>query len=72
MGNVLIISIDFYGTVPNSQTVTEIAHSDVELDRLFFGLFISDLQMVISGFSCTLLSNSALVISLLKSGNCVS
>ena len=47
MGNVLIISIDFYGTVPNSQTVTEIAHSDVILDRLFFGLFFSDLQMVI-------------------------
>ena len=47
VGNVLIVPIDLHGTVPNSQTVTEIAHSDVELDRLFFGLFICDLQMVI-------------------------
>ena len=47
MSNVLIVPIDLHGTVPNGQTVTEVAHSDVILDRLFFGLFISDLQMVI-------------------------
>ena len=47
MGNVLIVPIDLHGTVPNGQSVAEIAHPDVELDRLFFGLFISDLQMVI-------------------------
>ena len=47
MSNVLIVPIDLHGTVPNGQSVAEIAHSDVILDRLFFGLFISDLQMVI-------------------------
>ena len=47
MGNVLIVPIDLHGTVPNGQSVTEIAHPDVILDRLFFGLFNSDLQMVI-------------------------
>ena len=47
MGNVLIVPIDLHGTVPNGQSVAEIAHPDVELDRLFFGLFNSDLQMVI-------------------------
>ena len=47
VGNVLIVPIDLHGTVPNSQSVAEITHPDVELDRLFFGLFISDLQMVI-------------------------
>ena len=47
MGNVLIVPIDLHGTVPNGQSVAEIAHPDVILDRLFFGLFISDLQMVI-------------------------
>ena len=47
MSNVLIVPIDLHGTVPNGQTVAEIAHPDVILDRLFFGLFNSDLQMVI-------------------------
>ena len=47
MSNVLIVPIDLHGTVPNGQSVAEITHPDVELDRLFFGLFISDLQMVI-------------------------
>ena len=47
MGNVLIVPIDLHGTVPNGQSVAEIAHPDVILDRLFFWLFISDLQMVI-------------------------
>ena len=47
MSNVLIVPIDLHGTVPNGQSVAEIAHPDVILDRLFFGLFISDLQMVI-------------------------
>ena len=47
MSNVLIVPIDLHGTVPNGQSVAEIAHSDVILDRLFFGLFNSDLQMVI-------------------------
>ena len=47
MGNVLIVPIDLHGTVPNGQSVAEITHPDVELNRLFFGLFISDLQMVI-------------------------
>ena len=47
MGNVLIVPIDIHGTVPNGQSVAEIAHPDVILDRLFFGLFNSDLQMVI-------------------------
>ena len=47
MGNVLIISIDFYGTVPNSQTVTEIAHSDVILGSLFFRLFSRNLQVIV-------------------------
>ena len=47
MGNVLIVPIDLHGTVPNGQSVAEIAHPDVILDRLFFGLFFSDLQMVI-------------------------
>ena len=47
MGNVLIVPIDLHGTVPNGQSVAEIAHPDVELNRLFFGLFNSDLQMVI-------------------------
>ena len=47
MGNVLIVPIDLHGTVPNGQSAAEITHPDVELDRLFFGLFISDLQMVI-------------------------
>ena len=47
MSNVLIVPIDLHGTVPNGQTVAEIAHPDVELNRLFFGLFNSDLQMVI-------------------------
>ena len=47
MSNVLIVPIDLHGTVPNGQSVAEIAHPDVILDRLFFGLFNSDLQMVI-------------------------
>ena len=47
VGNVLIVPIDLHGTVPNGQSVAEIAHPDVELNRLFFGLFNSDLQMVI-------------------------
>ena len=47
VGNVLIVPIDLHGTVPNGQSVAEIAHPDVELNRLFFGLFYSDLQMVI-------------------------
>ena len=47
VSNVLIVPIDLHGTVPNGQSVTEIAHPDVELNRLFFGLFFSDLQMVI-------------------------
>ena len=47
VGNVLIVPIDLHGTVPNGQSAAEITHPDVELDRLFFGLFISDLQMVI-------------------------
>ena len=47
MSNVLIVPIDLHGTVPNGQSVAEITHPDVELDRLFFGLFFSDLQMVI-------------------------
>ena len=47
MGNVLIVPIDLHGTVPNGQSVAEIAHPDVILDRLFFWLFNSDLQMVI-------------------------
>ena len=47
VGNVLIVPIDLHGTVPNGQSVAEIAHPDVELNRLFFGLFFSDLQMVI-------------------------
>ena len=47
MSNVLIVPIDLHGTVPNGQSVAEIAHPDVELNRLFFGLFNSDLQMVI-------------------------
>ena len=47
MSNVLIVPIDLHGTVPNGQSVAEIAHPDVILDRLFFGLFYSDLQMVI-------------------------
>ena len=47
MSNVLIVPIDLHGTVPNGQSVTEIAHPDVELNRLFFRLFFSDLQMVI-------------------------
>ena len=47
MGNVLIVPIDLHGTVPNGQSVAEIAHPDVILDRLFFGLFFIDLQMVI-------------------------
>ena len=47
VGNVLIVPIDLHGTVPNGQSVAEIAHPDVILDRLFFGLFFSDLQMVI-------------------------
>ena len=47
VGNVLIVPIDLHGTVPNGQSVAEIAHPDVILDRLFFGLFNSDLQMVI-------------------------
>ena len=47
MSNVLIVPIDLHGTVPNGQSVAEIAHPDVILDRLFFWLFFSDLQMVI-------------------------
>ena len=47
MSNVLIVPIDLHGTVPNGQSVAEITHPDVELNRLFFGLFISDLQMVV-------------------------
>ena len=47
VGNVLIVPIDLHGTVPNGQSVAEIAHPDVILDRLFFGLFNSYLQMVI-------------------------
>ena len=47
MGDGLIVPIDLHGTVPNGQSVAEIAHPDVELNRLFFGLFNSDLQMVI-------------------------
>ena len=47
MSNVLIVPIDLHGTVPNGQSVAEIAHPDVELNCLFFGLFNSDLQMVI-------------------------
>ena len=47
MSNVLIVPIDLHSTVPNGQSVAEIAHPDVILDRLFFGLFNSDLQMVI-------------------------
>ena len=47
VGNVLIVPIDLHGTVPNGQSVAEIAHPDVILDCLFFGLFNSDLQMVI-------------------------
>ena len=47
MGNVLIVPIDLHGTVPNGQSVAEIAHPDVILDLYFFGLFFSDLQMVI-------------------------
>ena len=47
MSNVLIVPIDLHGTVPNGQSVAEIAHPDVELNRLFFELFFSDLQMVI-------------------------
>ena len=47
MSNVLIVPIDLHGTVPNGQSVAEIAHPDVILDRLFFGLFFCDLQMVI-------------------------
>ena len=47
MSNVLIVPIDLHGTVPNGQSVAEIAHPDVELNRLFFGLLNSDLQMVI-------------------------
>ena len=47
VGNVLIVPIDLHSTVPNGQSVAEIAHPDVILDRLFFGLFNSDLQMVI-------------------------
>ena len=47
MSNVLIVPIDLHGTVPNGKSVAEIAHPDVILDRLFFWLFNSDLQMVI-------------------------
>ena len=47
MSNVLIVPIDLHGTVPNGQSVAEITHPDVELNRLFFAMFISDLQMVI-------------------------
>ena len=47
MGDGLIVPIDLHSTVPNGQSVAEIAHPDVILDRLFFGLFNSDLQMVI-------------------------
>ena len=47
MSNVLIVPIDLHSTVPNGQSVAEIAHPDVILDRFFFGLFFSDLQMVI-------------------------
>ena len=47
VGNVLIVPIDFYGTVPNSQTVTEIAHSDVILGSLFFRLFSRNLQVIV-------------------------
>ena len=47
MGNVLIVPIDFHGTIPNSQSVAEIAHPNVILGRLFFGLLFGNLQMVI-------------------------
>ena len=47
VGNVLIVPIDLHGTVPNGQSVAKIAHPDVMLDLFFFGLFFSDLQMVI-------------------------
>ena len=47
MGNVLIVPIDLHGTVPNGQSVAEIAHPDVELNRLFFAIFFYYLQMVI-------------------------
>ena len=47
VGNVLIVPIDLHGTVPNGQSVAKIAHPDVILDLFFFGLFFSDLQMVV-------------------------
>ena len=47
VGNVLIVPIDLHGTVPNGQSVAEIAHPDVELNRLFFAIFFYYLQMVI-------------------------
>ena len=47
VGNVLIVPIDLHGTVPNGQSVAEIAHPDVELNRLFFAMFFYYLQMVI-------------------------
>ena len=47
MSNILIVPIDLHGTVPNSQSVAEIAHPDVILSRLFFGLLFGNLQMVI-------------------------
>ena len=47
MGDGLIVPIDFYGTVPNGQTVAEVAHSDVIFNDLFFGLLFSDLQVVV-------------------------
>ena len=47
MGNVLIVPIDLHGTIPNSQSVAEIAHPNVILGRLFFGLLFGNLQMVI-------------------------
>ena len=47
VGNVLIVPIDLHGTVPNGQSVAEIAHPNVELNRLFFAMFFYYLQMVI-------------------------
>ena len=47
MSNALIVPIDLHGTVPNGKSVTEVAHSNVIFNHLFFGLFSRYLQVVI-------------------------
>ena len=47
MSNALIVPIDLHGAVPNGKSVTEVAHSNVIFNHLFFGLFSRYLQVVI-------------------------